>query len=129
MRRTVELVWHAHTRDRQLIDLFDRHLADNKTDGVYLIYRAGGWKGFRLVAPQVIRVGQGRIGARIVAHRGDMDVIRHESSDRPLKVAFAMVIPQLRDGVERYLVDFYRPLVAHDFPDVDPVPVTRPFAA
>lgn len=81
------------------------------------------------LSPVIIRVGQGQIGQRLLAHQNEAAVIAHSLLAPALKVAWAVVDPELIDSAERFLADRYRPLVGGAVRDVEPIPVTLPFAA
>ena len=85
-------------------------------EGVYFI-----WDN---VARQVIYVGQGRVADRIRAHRQDRNIQKYNTGS--LFVTWAQVAPHARNGVERYLADYYGPLEGTQHPRVPPIPVNLP---
>jgi len=126
---TIPLNWYTRTvRDNALVDLFDPGLSELTDVGIYLIYRPA-MGGLVSLAPVVIRVGQGQIGERLAAHQKEAAIIAHSLLAPRLKVAWAVVGPELIDSAERFLADRYRPLVAGAVPHAEPVAVTLPFAA
>lgn len=86
--------------------------------GVYIIWHAG-------QPSRILKVGQGDIKARLLAHRNDR-TITDFSRFGVLKVTWAIVPAAQLDGVERYLGDYWKPLVAERFPDVVPIAVNQP---
>src|SRR5262245_17117474 len=78
-------------------------LSNVTVEGVYSIWHQG-------QPPSTVRVGQGRIADRLRAHRQDTLVTRYATRG-PLRVTWAAVPAQHRDGVERYLADWLHPLV------------------
>jgi hypothetical protein len=91
-----------------------------KDFGVYVIWQRGN-------PGRVVKVGQGEICDRFSSHKRDRDILQHGNPD--LSVTWAVVSGALADGVELYLGDHYKPLVAERFPDVVPIPVNLPGAA
>jgi hypothetical protein len=85
-------------------------------EGVYVIWRGGN-------PSPVVRLGQGVIVDRIAKHRRDQAILAY----RPfgLWVTWADVPAQFRDGVERYLADYYQPLIGDAYPNVPPIPVNE----
>lgn len=73
-------------------------------NGVYVIWYTGTNK-----AP-VIRVGQGNIRDRIMAHRSDPQITQF-SANGQLKISWIIIDPENFDGVEAYLYDYYKPSV------------------
>ena len=74
----------------------------------------------------MVYVGQGDVAARIRAHRGRPDIMGY-AKHGPLFVTWAAIRANLKDGVERYLADKWRPLVGDAHPDVLPVAVNSPW--
>lgn len=95
------------------------NLADVKTQGVYIIWHAGD-------PSRVVRVGQGDIKARLLAHRQDPEITAHRKSGK-LHVTWAAVPAAQMDGVETYLADRWTPLVGDAFPDCQPIAVNDPW--
>lgn len=97
------------------LDLNHSHF--NDLEGVYII-----WHG----APAaVVYVGQGEIRERIAAHRVESEITQYKTHG--LYVTWAPVLEIYRDGVERYLVDEWYPLVGANHPQVMPVKVNSPW--
>lgn len=86
--------------------------------GVYVIWHEGS-------PSRTVRVGQGVIKDRLTAHRADPDILAFRKYGK-LRVTWAAVPAADLDGVERYLANCYRPLVAERFPDAAPVQVNLP---
>lgn len=95
-------------------------LSNVKTIGVYIIWHGGN-------PSRVVRVGQGDITARLNAHRADPEVLYYRRFGE-LFVTWADVAVWSRDGVERYLADYWKPLIGDRFPDIAPIAVNSPFA-
>ena len=68
--------------------------------------------------PATIRIGQGEIRARVEEHRRDPAIRVHQTEEGRLFVTWASVPAVHRNGVERFLVNYYKPLVGHAFPNV-----------
>lgn len=83
--------------------------------GVYFIWHAGN-------PARTVYVGQGDIKARLTAHRQNADIAQYAAKGT-LYVTWATVPAAQRDGVERYLADYYQPLVGEKHPDVRPIQV------
>ena len=88
--------------------------------GVYLIWHPG-------QPSRVVRVGQGDVKARLSDHRNDNEISAYRVYGT-LMVTWASVPARSLDGVERYLAEYWKPLVGDRFPDVVPIPVNSPFA-
>lgn len=97
------------------------NLTTVQTGGVYIIWHVGN-------PARVVRVGQGDIAARLAAHRNDREILAYGKFGQ-LRVTWATVPAQHRDGVERYLADKWTPLVGDAFPLAQPIAVNSPFAA
>ncbi len=89
--------------------------------GVYIIWHAGN-------PGRVIWIGQGYIGNRLREHRQDPAILEY-ADHGPLRVTWAAVPASQIDGVERYLADYWKPLIADRHPNMAPVEVNSPFAA
>jgi hypothetical protein len=126
---TIPLNWYTRTvSDNALVDLFDPGLSELTAAGIYLIYRPA-MGGLVSLSPVVIRVGQGQIGERLLAHQKEAAIIAQSLLAPRLKVAWAVVAPELIDSAERFLADRYRPLVGGAVPHAEAIAVTLPFAA
>lgn len=88
-------------------------------EGVYIIWHAGN-------PGKVVKVGQGVVQDRLCAHRSDAAICSYRH-DGELRVTWAIVPVAYRDGVERYLGDYWKPLVGDRFPDALPIAVNQPF--
>lgn len=106
------LPWVKCTGD-QWCPLLDVNLTDVKTQGVYAIWIGGG---------RYVRIGQGDVAARLIAHRNDPAITRYTT----LYVTWAAVPSWQCDGVERYLYDECSPLVGERAPDALPIAVNLP---
>lgn len=91
------------------------NLDDVTTQGVYVIWHDGD-------PARCVYVGQGDVAARLKAHRNDSRITDYARSGT-LRVTWAAVPAAQRDGVERYLADYYAPLVGDAHPAVAPIQV------
>jgi len=92
------------------------------TEGVYVIWHAGR-------PSRVVIVGQGNIARRLALHRADPEVMQYSSRGRLLVTWAAVSNDADRSGIERFLVESYRPLVADAPRAVVPLAVNFPGAA
>lgn len=83
--------------------------------GVYVIWHSGD-------PARTVYIGQGDIAARLKVHRADARITAYDKLGT-LLVTWASVPAGQRDGVERYLADYYRPLVGDAHPYAVPIPV------
>lgn len=91
------------------------------TAGVYIIWHDGN-------PGRVVRLGQGApIQNRLSAHRNDKAILAYNKIGT-LRVTWAAVPWNLRDGVERYLAETWKPLVGSAFPDVPQIAVNSPWS-
>jgi len=97
--------------------LQDAPLPNNNMRGVYFIWHGG-------VNSKPVKIGQGNIAERITAHRLDPAITKY--AHLGLYVTWAAVPEAYINGVERYLGNIYRPLVADRFPDVYAISVNLP---
>ncbi|MGE0845237.1 MAG: hypothetical protein AB7L41_03150 [Flavobacteriaceae bacterium] len=87
--------------------------------GVYMIWHEG--------APaRVIRISQGDIGRQLQLEQISPRVLQYRIFGG-LYVTWAQVPGPLRDGVERYLANRFRPCVGEQFALSLPLPATTPF--
>src|SRR6187551_1025972 len=91
------------------------------TVGVYVIWHEGN-------PSRVVRIGHGRISECLHYHQEDPEVLAY-SGFGTLRVTWAAVPPDQMEGVERYLVEHWKPLVVDRPPKVLPIAVNSPFAA
>jgi hypothetical protein len=89
-------------------------------NGVYVVWHEGN-------PGRVVYVGQGApVGDRIAAHQNRADILAYAKKGT-LRVTWAAVPANQRDGVERYLADEWKPLVGDAHPDVAPIAVNAPW--
>ncbi|HCM81891.1 MAG: hypothetical protein UW22_C0002G0008 [Candidatus Gottesmanbacteria bacterium GW2011_GWB1_44_11c] len=115
----MQLTWIKNQNNNQWFDLLRLNLdAPYFQDkyGVYIVWYSGPSEA------RVIRIGQGHIGTRLKEHRVNPEITRYSYSGQ-LKVTWAIVIEEYRDGIEAFLFDSYKPLVGERSPDVQPIPV------
>jgi hypothetical protein len=111
--------WVKNSNNNQWFDLLRLNLNAsyfNDKEGVYVIWYAGP------AEAKAIRVGQGNIGDRLREHRTNPEIIRYAHYGQ-LKVSWAIVPKQYRDGVEAYLFDSYNPLIGDRSPTAQPISV------
>jgi hypothetical protein len=92
-----------------------------RTVGVYIIWLEGN-------PSHVVRVGSGNIGECLCCDQNDAEIqayARHGT----LRVTWAAVPASQLQGVQRYLSEYWRPLVEDRYPKVPPIAVNSPFAA
>jgi len=96
---------------------YEDSLSEPGRRSVYVIWHEGN-------PARTVRIGQGDVRARLMAHRADPGVTNYRRYGIP-RVTWAAVPAAQRDGVERYLADVYRPLVGDAFPNVVAIPVNQ----
>ena len=95
---------------------FDADFSEVKVLGVYLI-----WLVDKNGKKRSIRSGQGKINERLKAHQND-DKVNMFGKRWPMYVTWARISRQShRDGVEKFLHQFYRPLRNKQAPRADPI--------
>ena len=94
-------------------------LSNVTASGVYIIWHAGD-------PGAVVRIGQGDIKARLMAHRKDEAITAYRQKGK-LHVTWAAVPAAQRDGVENHLAAHWGPLVGDAFPDCQPIAVNSPW--
>ena len=120
----IRLVWGDPASDvwRPLCTDF----SDVGGTGVYIVRQTGG---------PTVTVGQGEIKDRLSALQKDGRVLCYDSPGTPLLATWAIIqgLTQTRmlyltqlDGIERYLAETLKPLIARTYPDVPPIPVPLP---
>lgn len=97
------------------LDLNQSHFDD--MEWVYIIWHW--WNG-----NNVVRIGQWVIKNRLAEHRENDEITKYQGLG--LFVTRAKVAPEYRDWVEKYLADFYNPIVWERFPDRKWIPVNLP---
>jgi hypothetical protein len=85
--------------------------------GVYIIWRDGDGA--------CVKVGQGNIRDRLSAHCRDRAIIS-AARGATLRATWCAVQTHLRGSIERFLGEYYKPLVAERFPDARPIRVNLP---
>ena len=88
-------------------------------EGIYVIWHKGR-------PSRVISVGQGQVARRIAIERKDPGILFYERFGT-LHVTWAAVPLRNRDGIERYLVEEWKPLVGGRMPKAKPIPVNPPW--
>ncbi|MGE4297632.1 MAG: hypothetical protein AB7E47_06350 [Desulfovibrionaceae bacterium] len=117
---TLELKWGHCKGDvwckLNTVNLDNEYFDD--LDGVYIIWYMENSK------PITVRVGQGQIRERLTDHRDNEDIQAY--ADKGLKVTWAKVKLNQRDGVERYLGEKLNPKVGERFPQAEPIQCNLP---
>lgn len=91
-----------------------------KNSGVYIFF---GYDSDNTLV--VIKVGQSEnLAERIISYKNNDQVLSY--SKNPYVTWINLSIKYL-DGVERYLGEYYRPLIAERFPDAPVIPINLPF--
>lgn len=112
--------WVKNSNNNESFDLLRLNLNApyflNKV-GVYVI-----WYASPSGVNKVIRVGQGDVASRLREHRSNPEILRYSSYGQ-LKVTWALVNAQYRDGVEAFLYDSYSPLIGEKSPAAQPISV------
>ncbi len=118
--RSIQVEWQkcADNVWGPLLTVDTAHAHFDSMEGVYIIWHGG-------QNPRVVRVGQGVIRDRILAHRGDPQVMRYR--DHGLFITWARVATRFCDGVERYLAEQLSPLVGDRYPNVPSISVNLPW--
>ena len=119
----LDITWMKCVGDKECgfeaLNLSHEHF-DN-CEGVYLIY----YNGIDADPGRVVRAGQGVIRDRIAAHRKDPKILAY--TGKGLKVTWAKIPADKRDGVERYLSVAFNPLIGDRFPDRVSIEVNCPW--
>ena len=124
MDYAIEVKWircgegaESHWCSLETLDLTSPHFNNR---GVYIIWPEGSNPN------HVVRVGQGKLGQRLGAHRKDQEILGYQTLGK-LRTTWALVESPYRDGVERYLAEKLEPLVGERFPDAEPIMVNLPW--
>jgi hypothetical protein len=88
-------------------------------EGIYVIWHKGR-------PARVVSVGQGVIAKRVGLERRDPGVLFYERFGT-LHVSWAVVPPRYRDGIERFLIEEWKPLVGGRQLKAKPIPVNPPW--
>ena len=90
----------------------------NGLEGVYIIWHGG-------PNPGTVRIGQGLIRDRLIAHREDRAVLSFALNG--LYATWAEVPTPFRAGVERYLAEALNPKVGARFPEAPAISINLPW--
>lgn len=112
-----KLLWRESIRGSNWFNLRNLNLNKIEDVGVYMIKNG-------LQTGRTLYVGQGLISQRLYEHRRTLINIGYRMSS--LKVAWANVPRYQRDGVERFLFDYFKPTKGQRAPDVEPIKVNLP---
>ena len=102
----------------QWCSLDEVNLSSITIGGVYLIWYAGS-------PGRWVYVGQGQIRERLEEHRQSPAIGKYRQYGS-LFASWAMVDPEQRDGVERFLAEACSPLEGKIWPEVPPIEVNLP---
>ena len=83
--------------------------------GVYLIWHSG-------FEPRVVYVGRGLIASRLLEHQRSNSILKYEAEGL-LLTSWGTVDQAHSEGVERYLIDTYRPIENVLKPTAHPIAV------
>jgi len=115
----ISLNWVKNAQNQWLqFEALNLSTVPTSASGVYIIWHAGN-------PGKTVKVGQGNIYDRLCAHRNDPYIMAYRSQGT-LHVTWAIVPAAQLDGVERYLGNYYKPLVGDRFPDALPLAVNLP---
>lgn len=126
MQNKLKLSWG--TNDGAWCKLFNTNFNHLSFSGVYIIWGLG--KSYN--DPIILRVGQAtNLSERIPKYKskkekGIKTVYSYQEKLGTIYITWAGLQESYLDGVERYLGDFYRPLIAERFPDIAPISVNLP---
>ena len=116
----MQLNWMKCRRDiwcrLNSVNLEHQHFENKR--GVYIIWHGG-------ERSKVVYVGQGNIRERLEYHRTNPEIQKYENFN--LYVTWASVPRECRNGIERYLTEYWQPLAGDRFPDCDPIEVNSPW--
>jgi len=116
----INLKWIKCTEDTWCsffnVNLDHEHF--NGFEGVYIIW-------YFQTPAKVVYVGQGIIKERLLSHRKDPNITQY--TDKDMRVTWAKVDYDYRDGIERYLIDRWQPLQNIGKPQSKPIPVSSPW--
>lgn len=117
MTETLELTWmRCQVNDWCAFEYLVYALIGE--EGVYIIWCEG-------KKDRVVYVGQGDVRERLTAHKQDDKLLACRKYGR-LLVTWATVPVLKRDGVERFLVETYKPIIGTRIPAVWPIKVNLP---
>jgi len=88
-------------------------------EGIYVIWHKGR-------PSRVVSVGQGPIARRVGLERRDPGVLFYERFGT-LHVTWALVPPRQREGIERFLIEEWKPLLGGRALKAKPIPVNPPW--
>ena len=89
--------------------------------GIYGIWHEGS----QTYNSEFIYFGQGDVAARIEAHRRNASITAYRSRGK-LRVSWATVAKEHRDGVERFLIEKWNPPENEQIPTATPIEVNSP---
>ena len=119
MPEKLDVRWARCGEDRHWCNLLTLDLDSVKgKEGVYIIWNSNEDR-------NVVYVGQGNIYARLAEHKTNEEVINF-SIKGSLFVTWAIVPEKYRDGVERYLIENYKPFLNQKLPKTDLIKVNKP---
>ena len=98
------------------LNLKHEHFID--LEGVYIIWHGGD-------EPEILSVGQGNIKEKLFAYRIYPRIMKYKKFG--LYVTWAIVEPQYRNGIEKYLFEKLKPKEGFRYPDVPAIQVNMPW--
>lgn len=119
--KKIQVYW-VKSKAGDWLPLTNVDLSNVSDSGVYIIWH----RASATIPARVVRVGQGDITDRASFHRKDQTVLAYGRFG-DLMITWAVVSVFQRDGVERYLAEYWKPLIGDRFPDVEPIEVNSPW--
>ena len=107
--------WQKNYSDSTWYRLLEINPIEIAGAGVYLIWHAGH-------NPRMVYIGHCVIYQRLMKHQQDSRILEYGSKGTLLTTWGTLDI-QFREGVERYVINTYRPLVNERMPNVQPISV------
>ncbi len=107
--------WAKDIRHANWHRLLELNVSSVTGAGVYLIWHSG-------TAPNVVYAGKGNLAERLRKHQSDSDILRFGERGT-LLVSWGIVPSHRFAGVERYLIEYYRPALNKQVPETPPVAV------
>lgn len=120
MPEKLNVRWARCGEDRHWCNLLTLDLDSVKDkEGVYIIWNS---KEDR----NVVYVGQGNLYDRLEAHKTNDEIINFSIKNYLFVTWAIMPEKRYRDGVERYLIENYKPFLNQKLPKTDPIKVNHP---
>ncbi len=121
LQNSLTLRWWTCEGNTQWCGLETVNLSNLTIEGVYLIWHSG----TKVPPAKWLYVGQGNIRGRLEEHRRDHRILQYREHGT-LLTSWAYVLPDYRNGVERFLAEACNPILGHQWPETVPVSVNLP---